>query len=174
MKKLIITLPKYNLTHYILVNGENVKFKKNRTIKKFVAEYYSEDDVVEISTDTYNPYLRWHWWLLGMLFFIITIFGIFDSKDKNKYNNCYNARIGLNAPDNVVNLIPVKDKDKVFKVETTCEYTETINTKDFDSKIKKRRALLILTKVLFTIIVLGVLIAFALIIGMAALSQALS
>ena len=74
MKKLIITLPKYPLANYVLVNGKNINFKMDKSSRLYVAEYESEEDTVILSTDTFNPYNRRSWWIAFIFFFIITIF----------------------------------------------------------------------------------------------------
>lgn len=147
MKKLVITLPKYKFADYVLVNGKNVEFKRNKQAKCFYAEYMSETDQVNISFDTFNPLTKWSWWLLGVLFFLITVFGIFDSHESHKFIYRYQAIVTLHDGDNFVNMIPQRGKEKVVKVETDCGYDELINAKDRDKVIKRRSILLILTKV---------------------------
>ena len=165
MKKLVITLPKYKLADYILVNGENVSFKKDKSSGLFVAEYQTEEEFVELSTDKYNPFTRWSWWLIGMFFFIITFFGLFDVHEKNGYINDYVATIGLVDGDNVVNLVPKRGKGPVFDVQTTCVYNETSNNKDITKQIKRRRTVLLLSKIglILACLVVGVMLALVLI-----------
>lgn len=167
MKKLIITLRKNKLADYVLVNGENVNFVKNKKAKIYYAEYFTEDNQVTISFDTYNPLNKWHWWLLGTFFFIISIFGIFDWHVSSKYIYMYQSIITLNEGDNFVNLIPQRGKDKVVNVETSCAYDEIVNKKDRPKRIKTRSALLTLTKVLLivSVFVVGVILAIMLLIA---------
>ena len=162
MKKLVITLPKYKIANYVLVNGENVEFIKNKKAKCFYAEYMSEADQVNISFDTYNPLTKWSWWLLGVLFFVITIFGILDSHESHKFIYRYQAIVTLHEGDNIVKMTPLRGKDKVVKVETDCGYDELVNMKDRDKVIKRRSILLSLTKVF--IILCGVAVAAVLLI----------
>ena len=158
MKKLVITLPKMKYADYVLVNGENVIFKHNKKAKIYYAEYETEDDKVNISFDTYNPLNRWHWWLLGTLFFIITILGILDWHLSSKFIYNYQSTITLNEGDNFIKLIPLKGKGPVLKVETSCPYEETVNQKDRPKKIKRRSALLTLTKVFVILCVVAGLV----------------
>ena len=160
MKKLIITLPKYPLANYVLVNGKNINFKMDKSSRLYVAEYESEEDTVILSTDTFNPYNRRSWWIVGMFFFIITIFGIFDVHEKNNYIYNYSANIGLGDKDNVVNLVPKRGKGPVFEVKTTCSYEETSNNKEINRVVNRRRKLLLLSKILF--ILLCIIVGFVL------------
>ena len=167
MKKVILTLRKNKLADYVLVNGENVTFVRNKKAKMYYAEYQTEDNQVTISFDTYNPLNKWHWWLFGTFFFIISIFGIFDWHISSRFVYQYQAIITLNEGDNVVNLIPLRGRGKVVNVETACGYDEIINNKDRPKKIKVRSTLLTLTKVLIilSVFVVGVVLAIMLLIA---------
>ena len=172
MKKLILTLKKNKLADYVLVNGENVNFVRNKKAKIYYAEYTTEDNQVTISFDTYNPLNKWHWWLFGTFFFIISIFGIFDWHISSRFVYLYQSVITLNEGDNFVNLIPQRGRDKVVKVETTCGYDEIINKKDRPKKIKVRSTLLTLTKVLIILGVLAIGVVFAIMLLIAMFNKA--
>ena len=163
MKKLIISLPKYKFANHVLVNGENVTFKKNKKEKLFTAEYETDDNQVTVSFDEYNPLLKWSWWLLGVIFYLITFFGLLDLHESHKFIYKYQAIVTLcDDGDNFLDLKPLRGKGPVVKAEYDCGgYEELVNEKVRDKKVKRRSTLLTLTKIFILLIGIAFLVFLA-------------
>ena len=170
MKKLVVILPNYKLADRVLINGQNVKFERNKKAKLIYTEYMSEDATATISLDPFNPLDKWSWWLLGTLFYIITIFGIFDVHESNKFVYQYQSIVTLNEGENVVKLRPMRGKGPILQVESSSPIDEIVNLKDCPKKIKRRHALLVLTKVLIFLGTIAAIAAFLFITVIAVLS----
>ena len=168
MKKIIkFVLHNSSLEEYLLIDNHNLVFKKNKEEGKKtsrVAYYQTEEDEVVISYDNFHPYFAKAWWIKEMLFFIISIFGIFDSrKHKSRRNYIhYEAKVRLdNLKKNEIEISNSTDDTKGLEIKTDLEVDEVSNIKEKNLKLKKRKGLLNLSKILF---IIAALVAAALII----------
>ena len=161
MRTLTIRLNKAKWIDYVLVNGRNVPFKYDAPRRCFVGKVESETSKVVITLDKYNPLYRWTWWIAGMFFFIITVFGIFDLHENFKFAKEYELHVFLNEGDNVLDLHPSRTRGCILDYHANCEVDEVRNEFVQDRVLSRRNALLILSKWLFVLALIagGVLAA---------------
>ena len=59
MNKLHLTVNSDSLLDFILINGENIKFKRNKDSKRvYEADIETNGNQLKLSLDTFNPYLQ--------------------------------------------------------------------------------------------------------------------
>ena len=144
-----IILPNAKYKDYVLVNGKNPRFVKEKKSKRYIASMKTENSSFILGFDPYHSLLQKGWWWMNMLFFIITIFGIFDSPDRRKFFIEYESVVALNEGENEILVREIRDREKIIGLECINNVEEHINKKNYDPHIKKRKGLLILSKILF-------------------------
>lgn len=152
-----------NFTPLVEIDNKIVKLKKNE-FGNLTTHYQTEKQEVEIKIYTLPNELGYkHWFLMSVLFYIVSIFGIFDKwYSKNYYSLEYNGKIKL-SENTVLDLTMQKpaDNSKAISVrEGNFEDNET-NIYKYNEKIKKRRRLLIGLKIAsWALIAVGVVLYF--------------
>lgn len=92
-----------------------------------------------------------YWWLVQMLFYLITFFGIFNPKlEKNCFIISYKAKINLVDGENnvLIKINKLEDGGKALTVESNLVITEEQNTCILDRQAQKRRKILKLSYIL--------------------------
>lgn len=136
------------------VNGKIVDLKKNK--------HGNYDGIAFVDNDTANVKVYRHlelnsklWWLKSIFYFIISIFGIFDSmKEKSCIVIDCNIQVDMsnteNATLNLFSYLP-KDQSTAFKINSNCTINTISNSYILDKRAKKRKRLLSAIKVLIFI-----------------------
>ena len=70
----------YDCDRYITVNGKFVKFEKTEK-KTYTCNVETIDDKCEVMVYQPHKYTGKHWLLWNLMFFIISLFGLFDIRD---------------------------------------------------------------------------------------------
>ena len=147
----------------ILVDGKFVKPKKNKD-KIYTACYSTDKDECEVVVFKPHRYLGkgYLWW--NLLFFFISIFGIFDVR-ANKRLAVLDCRFTIKLEsDTLVRLarLDFVDGEKAIEIITQAQTCEIANVHYFDKDAKIRSKKVKRAKIIST--ALAVLIAVALII----------
>ena len=127
----------------VLVDGNFVTFKRDKKELGYSCIYKTEAESINIILKTSNVLLAKNWILFEILFFIFTIFGIFDVR--NKYNDLVDFHCVVNLNKEGENLIilasPIMDSNNnsAFVINTKLEYEEITNTKIISDEIINRK-----------------------------------
>ena len=146
----------------ISVNDKLVKLNKNDDGS---LSYTLETDTnVDVSIYKGHRYLskRWFWW--NLLYFFISIFGIFDTKHNKKCLVLY-ASFNISAEKDskiVISRQDFEDGAKFVNVDTDAQIEEISNVQYYDQVAKKRHSKMKLIK--FGIIALSVVLTAVLVI----------
>ena len=160
MKKVILKCNSPRLVDYILVNGESVRFKKVKgTVATFIYEFETDKDEFRLNLDPFHPYLQDNWWTKMMVLKLISLYGIFDSHYMPKYVYHYDGVVSLKEDVTELRVNAGGYQHKALLVEGNASVTENENSLEADKRIKKRKGLLVLTKVLLILATLGALTA---------------
>ncbi|MGN1207874.1 MAG: hypothetical protein ACI4TI_00195 [Christensenellales bacterium] len=148
----------------ILVDNKPVKLKKNK-FGNFCALVQTEKDKVNIKVQKINELSSRLWFLMGIFFFIVSIFGIFDVKQSKK-DVTFDSEFEVNLNKEVTNFELLINSQVVDgkAVEYDCE-SEVVEIKNlcFENKVvTKRKKILLATKIILWI-ALGFLLAFLII-----------
>lgn len=160
MQRVKIKVYDRHLIDYVLVDGKNLNFKKNSAEKCYEAEVVCNDSLLSLYLDSFNPLLVPGWLVFNIIFFIITIFGIFDIRDKNKYIYNFHGEIGLVNGENLVEIKPHKGKEQAVDIFTNGNYVEYANQKIVDKRVKGRRVALFFIRFGIFLLALGALIVY--------------
>lgn len=146
------------------VNGQNVKLKKDK-FGNYENEILVNTNDVDIKVYRYLELNSKLWWLLSIFYFVISIFGIFDTlKEKNCIVIDFHLKINMSEIDNANIELCAKTfqtQGKAFEIVSNCNYEEISNTYFLDARAKKRKRLLAFVKV---IIFIGAIVLLALLI----------
>ena len=135
------------ITDYVLVNGKNPTF--TYCDRLYTSTFETEREELHIKMDTFHPLLAKKWWIKEILFFLISIFGIFDTR-KFKENRAYEyeAIIPLHDGENVITFNIDIYNPSSFKLVTDGEVEEKKNQMvDISAKLKKRKVGLVFSKI---------------------------
>lgn len=155
MKKLTVSIYSSELCDYLLVDGKNLSFVKDKESKRFIATYETDKDAIHVSLDQYHVYLQDGWWIKNMLIWAISFFGIFSYRHIPNYIYNYKAQIPMNG-DVSIECKWAMNFDKAIEI-SGAEVKESANERLKDSKIKKRKAGLGWSKFGFIALFIGLL-----------------
>ena len=156
MKKVAFT---HHLTKYldhILIDGQNIEFEYDKETKIYSAEYETEKDYVTIELDSFHPLLINGWWIQSMVTFLLTIFGIFEARNKQNYIYLYKSVVKLDTDLTYINLTGSL-VGKVLEIKTSANVTEISNERYKHPEIKRRKRILVWSKIIATIVVIGII-----------------
>ena len=147
MKKVVVSIHDRHLADYILIDGKNLLFTKDKDNRRLVATYQTNRDEVTIASDTYHLYLQDNWWIKNMAIFLLSFFGIFAPRYMPRV--IYHFVGHMKLEQDVTNVeIGWGWVDDAWKVEGAP--IEVIsNEKYADPRIRKRKRLLGWSKFLF-------------------------
>ena len=154
MKKINVFVHDHRLLDYILIDGKNLLFTKDKDRRMYVASMTVNRDDVTIASDTYHPYLQDGWWIKNMVIFIISFFGVFAPRYMPRTIYHFVGQIHLEKLETNIE-IKWGWTDTAFTIEgasVTIEHNEKV----VDPRIRKRKKLLGWSKFLFILMVLGV------------------
>ena len=160
MNKLHLTVNSDSLLDFILINGENIKFKRNKDSKRvYEADIETNGNQLKLSLDTFNPYLQSGWWIKMMFLFIISIFGIFDKRFRQRY--IYHCEFVIhinNLIDNELTIIPCGRMDHVLDFKGNVVVDEIENRLEADKRVKHRKVGLFFSKLAFVLLIIAIVI----------------
>lgn len=149
-----------NLRPTIMIDGQIIKYKKNKNQTIDVA-HKTENDVVDISISNTLEINGPLWWLVQLLFYIISLLGILNPRlEKTCYHVSYHSKFTLK--EEITNLIlkfnQTKDGTRAIESAGNASVEEIENKFSFDEQAKKRKKIL---KFLYAVCwLLAILIAF--------------
>lgn len=144
-----------------IIDGNHIDLKKNN-YGVLEGSYQTEKDEIQLTVCRYLE-LNDKWWLLmSIIFFVISIFGIFNPPyDKKCIQIEYMASVKLKDNSEIkLKINNYKLTDKAIECESNCEISENINKLAVDKKAKKRLSILKLTQIVawIGIIVIAILL----------------
>ncbi len=154
MNNLTLTLTKKIKPYtYLTVDGEVVKPKFRRGVG--TAKIQTEKSEVEIAYTRFSRFDSKLWWLLEIVYFLLSGFGLFDLRfGKHEYITNYKAKITLSEDTKVKIHIPnPKNGGPVLKLTTDANLIEEENAYSIDQEVKKKKKILLIAKIITAIIV---------------------
>lgn len=139
----------------VLVDNKPLKLKKNQ-FGNYCGTYQTENDEASVVVQKYQELSGKLWFLMSILFFVISVFGIFD-KPMGKKNTVIDAKYNVKLKENItdfeafLNFLPTDDKALDVKAEGG-EIEEICNLCYEDKVVKKRKKILLITKLLLWVV----------------------
>ena len=154
-KSSVITSPS------VYIDGNAVPITRGKNSQRDVCSYSTDKDYVEIVVaKRYELEGKW-WFLMSMLFFFISVLGIFDTRiGKRFYSVNYRARVYLKGNANLqMSFNMFREGERAIELKGDAEIEELENQYGLNKTLRKRRRMLIWCKVLVWLaILIGVLI----------------
>ena len=136
------------LSPVITIDDKVVKFKKNE-FGNLATSYQTEKDTVTLKIYKYLEISGRLWFLTHLLFFIISIFGIFDvPSDKRCIVLDCSFEIKL-KPQSTLSIVfnNFAESGRAIEYECDSEIKELSNHYYVDKKAKKRKKIMLITKI---------------------------
>lgn len=134
----------------IKIDDNVVKYKRNKN-KVIELQHQTNKDKVTISIENVLEVNGPCWWLMQMLFFVVSVFGIFNPRlEKLCYIISYKCTLSLHEGENtaVIKIGKLQDKAEVINMVTENEYIVERNECVIDEKAQKRKKILKISKIL--------------------------
>lgn len=147
MSKLRIYIDNTYGSYGIYLNDKRVKPNNN------VIEYEGENDVF-LEIKTLNNFLLVKGFIIiELFFFLISVFGIFDSKDKSYYILDFKTHLSLNSDRNLrMKVLRPQGNNCAIKFDDLSVSNET-NVYVFSAKLKRRARVLKFLKLVLVVII---------------------
>lgn len=140
------------------VNGKLAKYSINeKGNRHFSTEISSDKAEVIIYKSNYYTSKGWFWW--NLLYFFISIFGLFDMRQSKRFLSI-DCRFNILVEKDAKVLLKVnnfQDGGKLLEIETDSKIEEINNIQYFDKVAQKRHKLF--KKIKFAIIALTIILA---------------
>ena len=143
-KSSVITSPS------VYIDGNLVSPTREKKSQRDVYQYATDKNCVEIVVKKrYELEGKW-WFLMSMLFFFISVLGIFDARIGRKfYSVNYRARVYLKGNTNLqMSFRMFKEGERAIELKSDAEIEEVENEYFINKNLKKRRKILNWCKVL--------------------------
>lgn len=136
-----------HLRPVIKIDGKAVKTKKNDFGSR-TCVYNTDKDKVEVHVYKHLELAGKMWFLMNIVYFIVSLFGIFDSPyDKKCIVLDCKFMVTLKENSKVSLALNAKQQQgKAANIETDCEITELENNFYVDNTIKKRWKIALITR----------------------------
>ena len=144
----------------IRIDGAPLKTRKNK-FKNGEARYETEKNSVRIEAFRYADVGGAVWFVLQLVFFLISIFGIFDMRRREKcIKPCFAADVALTGAD-VVTLKANHPRagQRAFEIQTDARINELSNEYYLDGKEKKKLKALLVAKILVAVAAVAAIVA---------------
>ena len=143
----------------VIIDNRPVKLKKNK-YGSLDGNYQTENSEIELKVCRYLELSGKLWLLMSMVFFIISIFGIFNPPyDRKCIQIDYLCKIKLKETNDIKIKINTQNAgDKAIEVESDCEIEEITNTFQIDKVAKKRLVIVRIIEVALWVALVGVII----------------
>ena len=139
MAKLELEIEGYsNALDEMLINGKRPKFVVEGLLRKCAVE--TESDNVEIVVYRTHHYVGKHWFWWSLLFYFVSVFGIFDVRFDKKFHVVdFRVNVDLKKTNNLKLKVPnFEDGGKVFEIEEGKDVNVLNNCQFLDKDAKKR------------------------------------
>lgn len=148
----------------ILINGKYEKLKKTRE-KAYTCSVETDLKESEITIYKSHNYIgkNWFWW--NLLYFIVSVFGLFDIRQNKKCLVLY-SRFTISTENDTEAIIKrqdFEDEGKLVEVETSSKVEEISNVQYYDKEARKRHAKMKKFKIITTIASLVLIVVLAVI-----------
>lgn len=155
-----LTGNKYLNELLISVDGKPMKFRKNE-FKNTVCTYQTDKESVHITIVNMLDTGGLIWFITQLFFFLISIFGIFDTHRKERCLLAdFDVKVNLRETDNDLTLrlnMPEANK-KVASIDTNLSVLEISNQYFLHEQAKRKRKILFFTKIGLTIAVIVIVL----------------
>ena len=143
----------------VIIDNNPVKLKKNK-YGSLDGNYQTENSEIELKVCRYLELSGKLWLLMSMVFFIISIFGIFNPPyDRKCIQIDYLCKIKLKETNDIKIKINTQSAgDKAIEVESDCEIEEITNSFQIDKVAKKRLVIVRIIEVALWVALVGVII----------------
>lgn len=143
----------------VIIDNNPVKLKKNK-YGSLDGNYQTENGEIELKVCRYLELSGKLWLLMSMVFFIISIFGIFNPPyDRKCIQIDYLCKIKLKETNDIKIKINTQNAgDKAIEVERDCEIEEITNSFQIDKVAKKRLVIVRIIEVALWVALVGVII----------------
>ena len=143
----------------VIIDNNPVKLKKNK-YGSLDGNYQTENSEIELKVCRYLELSGKLWLLMSMVFFIISIFGIFNPPyDRKCIQIDYLCKIKLKETNDIKIKINTQNAgDKAIEVESDCEIEEITNAFQIDKVAKKRLVIVRILEVALWVALVGVII----------------
>ncbi len=148
------------LSPLFLVDDKQVQFKKNQ-FGSYEHTVQTESDSVNIKIKTFLELNSKWWFVAGIFFFIISIFGIFDyryPKNCAKISLDLNAKVNQNREELEIHLFKSTGQKTCAEIKGNLEVEEVENSFIVDAVAQKRRKTLRTTKLVLWLTLAATLI----------------
>lgn len=144
----------------VYVDEKPIKLVKNQ-FNNLTSRVDTENDKVNIKIYKALDVGGFLWFITQIFFFLISIFGIFDVRQKNRYLTLeYQGEIILGETNDItLRCNPPKDNAKAFEIEGDLQTAEAENKYYIDKNAKKRLKLLLITKIILALAIVATAIA---------------
>ena len=158
MKELNLKLTGSNAVSSVFIDGKSVRLKRNK-FNSLETNYTTDKDCVEVVILRQLELKSRIWFLMAMIFFVISIFGILDPPYDRKFIaiNC-KFKINLKETNKVVVAFNNSSNAKAVDIKSDCEVEVIENSYYIDEQVKKRYKILIGAKILLWIALIITLI----------------
>ena len=143
----------------IAVNGKLVNVKKNRD-KTYSCELEATEAKSEVVIYRSHNYggKAWFWW--NMLYFIISLFGIFEGRQNGK---CLvlDAKFNISTEQDtnvIIRRNDFVDGEKLVSIETEAEVEEISNIQYYDKEARKKHAKMKKIKIATAVITVALIV----------------
>lgn len=147
------------LNPIVELDGNAISYKRNK-YKTGLITYKTEKDYVDIEIKNVLEINGPCWWLIQMLFYIISLFGILNPKlEKNCCLVNYKSRIYLTNSENeaVIKFNLFKEKTRAVEVITQNLVEENVNEYLLDLEAKRRRKILKISRIFAWILLIAII-----------------
>ncbi len=123
----------------VTIDGNPVKLKKNE-FGTYETVYSTDKDTINLAVTNYLELAHPLWLLMSLAFFIISVFGIFDTRYDRRCRvvDC-NFNVKLTGKDEIILKYPANNKDgDAISIEYDGEVEEISNSIYVDKKVKSR------------------------------------
>ena len=163
MNKLNLEFVNLENDFVVTLDGKVCEFKKHKKKRNLSYEYQTENQTAHLTVQRFVPIGAKNWWLWQLLFFFVSVFGLFNRIENKK---CvvvdYEADITLAEETNVKIIIRQNSKEKnAVELVTEAVVVEHKNIKSVDKAAKKRVKFIKVFTIVFWIllvILLGILL----------------
>ncbi len=144
----------------VAVNGELVAIKKNRNRKYscIVKTKGNRCDVVIHKSHSYAE-KNWFWW--NFLYFLLSIFGLFDVRQNKKFlvQDCrFIVKTDVDAKV-LITRTDFEDGGRFVEMRASCEVVETSNVQYYDKEAKAKHKKMKPCKIITTVLAIALAIA---------------
>ena len=148
------------LTPSVYVDGKQVELKPSGRHNNSEVTFTTENDVVEITLTKRYAMEGKGWFWINLLYFFISILGIFDAGEGNRFfTYTYTALLHLNGSNTLeVNINKFVNGQRALEVTGDCEIEERENVFFIRKDLRKRNRLLNFIKLLLWLALIATII----------------